>query len=202
MSNTGGKRSEARDGKIRQSEDELERKAQPGIKAEETGLDFAQIMNAVGQGVLVTGRGWRFEYVNPAFARILGRALADVIGRSMDDFIIPEDEAILALQRSRRLKGETTSYDFRLRKPDGEIVYVRATGVPRRLEGKIIGSISIITDITDQKRIEKALEAERDRAEKYLNIAEVILVALDTEARISMLNRKGYQILGYGEANS
>ncbi|MDD1754591.1 MAG: PAS domain-containing protein, partial [Methanothrix sp.] len=33
-------------------------------------LDFDAILNAVGQGVLVTGEGWRFEYVNPALAKI------------------------------------------------------------------------------------------------------------------------------------
>ena len=86
---------------------------------------------------------------------------------------------------------------LRLRRSDGEVVYVHATGVPRRLGDKVIGSISIITDLTEQKKIETALKAERDKAEKYLNIAEVILVALDTNARITLLNRKGYQILGY-----
>ncbi len=53
--------------------------------------------------------------------------------------------------------------------------------------------------ITDRKQIEEALKAEKDRAEKYLNIAEVILVALDTHARITLLNRRGYEILGYEE---
>ena len=53
--------------------------------------------------------------------------------------------------------------------------------------------------IKDRKQIEEVLKAERDRAEKYLNIAEVILVALDTHARITLLNRRGYEILGYEE---
>jgi hypothetical protein len=31
-------------------------------------LDFAGIMNTVGQGLLVTGEKWLIKYVNPAFA--------------------------------------------------------------------------------------------------------------------------------------
>lgn len=81
-------------------------------------LDFAHIMNTIGHGVLVTDEAWRFEYVNPAFARIVGMPIADLIGRSMDDFIIPEDRQLLVQQRSWRLSGKTTTYDFRLRRSE------------------------------------------------------------------------------------
>ena len=185
--------------KIKQINDKLDREAQPLMNAGSE-LDFAHILNTVGQGVLVTGKGWRFEYVNPAFARLVGRPIEDLIGKSMDDIVIPEDLPTLAEMRSKRLAGETNTYDLRLRRSDGEVVYVHATGAPRRLGDNVIGSISIIADLTEQKRIETALKAERDKAERYLNIAEVILVALDTNARITLLNRKGYQILGYDES--
>lgn len=56
-----------------------------------------------------------------------------------------------------------------------------------------------LSEIEERKTAEEALKAERDRAERYLNIAEVILVALDRNARITLLNRKGYNILGYSE---
>jgi len=42
---------------------------------------------------------------------------------------------------------------------------------------------------------------ERDRAQQYLDIAEVILVALDAEGRITLINRKGCQILGYRQGD-
>ena len=184
--------------KIKQINDKLDHEAHSLMNAGSE-MDFAQILNTVGQGVVVTCKGWRFEYVNPAFARLVGKPIEDLIGKSMDDIVIPEDLPTLAEMRSKRLAGETNTYDIRLKRSDGKVVYVHATGAPRRLGNKIIGSISIITDLTEQKKIETALKAERDRAEKYLNIAEVILVALDTSARITLLNRKGYQILGYEE---
>lgn len=43
------------------------------------------------------------------------------------------------------------------------------------------------------------ITAEKIRAEQYLNVAEVILVALDIEGKITLLNRKGCQVLGYNE---
>lgn len=53
--------------------------------------------------------------------------------------------------------------------------------------------------IAERKLAEEALMIERDLAERYLNIAEVIIVVLDTQARITLLNRKGHQVLGYKE---
>ena len=53
----------------------------------------------------------------------------------------------------------------------------------------------------DRKRAEQALGQERDRIQKYLNIAEVMLLVLDRQGAIVMINRKGARILGYEEAD-
>lgn len=41
--------------------------------------------------------------------------------------------------------------------------------------------------------------SERQRAEKYLNIAGSILVVLDKEGKITLMNKMAYQLLGYEE---
>jgi len=52
----------------------------------------------------------------------------------------------------------------------------------------------------ERKRAERALGQERDRIQKYLDIAEVMLLALDRNGTIVLINRKGASILGYEEA--
>lgn len=49
------------------------------------------------------------------------------------------------------------------------------------------------------KRNEQTLRTERDRAQMYLDIAGVMLVALDQEGKITLINKKGTEILGYDE---
>ena len=132
-------------------------------------LDFAAILNAVGQGVLVTGEGWRFEYVNPALAKIFGRQVKDLIGKSMTDFIVPEDLSLLALERSKRLSGETSTYEFRLMRPDGERVSVLATSVPRKIGQRVIGSISILSDLSERKRAEEKPPCSEETFRKMFN---------------------------------
>jgi PAS domain S-box-containing protein len=64
----------------------------------------------------------------------------------------------------------------------------------------VINKVAIIArDITEHKQVEELLRAEHEQAQHYLNVAEVILVALNKKGQITLINRKGNQILGYKE---
>ena len=54
-------------------------------------------------------------------------------------------------------------------------------------------------DVTEHERTEDLLRQERDRAQRYLDIAGVILVVIDADQRVSLLNRRGCEILGLTE---
>jgi len=54
-------------------------------------------------------------------------------------------------------------------------------------------------DVTASRRATEALRRERNRAQEYLDVATVMLVALDKEGTITLLNRKGHEVLGYEE---
>ena len=54
-------------------------------------------------------------------------------------------------------------------------------------------------EINERKQAEEALRKEKDRAQRYLDIAGVMLVAMNTDGEITLINRKGCEILGYDE---
>ena len=54
-------------------------------------------------------------------------------------------------------------------------------------------------EISRRKAAQAALRRERDAGQRYLDTAEVILLVLDTEGRVSLINRKGCEIVGYEE---
>jgi len=57
----------------------------------------------------------------------------------------------------------------------------------------------ILLEESGRKQVELALREERDKAQRYLDTVEAIIVALDTNGRITLLNRKGCEVLGYDE---
>jgi len=54
-------------------------------------------------------------------------------------------------------------------------------------------------DITIAKMAEQSVERERDKVHDYLDIAGVIFVALDALGNVTLINKKGCEVLGYSE---
>jgi PAS domain S-box-containing protein len=132
-------------------------RAEQALQAER---DFAQqILNTLGQGVTVVNREGVFEYVNPAYARLVGRSPEELIGKHTCDVTIPEDHTLLTQQRARRHRGESSTYETRLVHADGHLVPVTISGVPRWRSGQIIGSIAVITDLTEHYQREREIQA-------------------------------------------
>ncbi|MBN1323478.1 MAG: PAS domain S-box protein [Methanotrichaceae archaeon] len=122
-----------------------------------------QIMNALGQGVLVTGEGWAIEYANPALAGMLGRPLEQILGRSMEEFVHSDDLPLLSQARKERLSGKASTYEVRLQRSDGSTLHALISGTPRLENGRIIGSITAVTDISQRRQVEERLRESEDK---------------------------------------
>ncbi|MDX2007717.1 MAG: response regulator [Meiothermus sp.] len=115
------------------------------------------VLNTIGQGLTVVNREGRFEYVNPAYARMTGRTAEELIGAPVESVTHPEAQPELEQAWRSRQTGHSSSYESRLTRPDGTEVEVLINGVPRLENGEVVGTIAAITDLTERKRIEKAL---------------------------------------------
>jgi len=54
-------------------------------------------------------------------------------------------------------------------------------------------------EIAEHKHAQELLRNERDKAQKYLNVAGVIIVALDADERVMLINKTGCEMLGCSE---
>jgi len=104
--------------------------------------------------------------------------------------------------------GRDFEAEVRARHRDGHFVWILDKGavVERAADGRPLRVAGTHLDITDRRqaeaqrqRAQRELQIESDRAQQYLRVAQSILVALDEDARITMLNRKGHEVLGYAE---
>lgn len=72
------------------------------------------------------------------------------------------------LQFSRALQGELAIDDVVARKLDtGEDVYIRAASAPIMLHGRIVGAVSINSDLNQRKRAEEALASAKDQLSRH-----------------------------------
>ena len=97
--------------------------------------------------------------------------------------------------------GEVQNAELKVIRKDGTVmdVCLNAKAV-RDQEGNILSSRSCWTDITCQKKAEEELRDERDKGQRYLDTTSVMMIALDTQGRVTLANKRACEILGYGEA--
>ncbi|MDX6727247.1 MAG: hypothetical protein QOK49_2052 [Baekduia sp.] len=115
--------------------------------------------------------------------------------------IHPEDRArVRAHERASFARGERVDVEFRMVARDGRELWVRdKEAVIRDGDGTPRFSQGVLVDVTPVRESEDALQDERHRAQRYLDIAGAIIVVLDADARITLLNRAGGELLGYPE---
>lgn len=108
--------------------------------------------------------------LNPAAEKLFGWSEKEVIGKPIP--VIPDDEADTAAALHQRLmSGETlTGVEVRRQKRDGSSVAISLSATPLwDASHRVRGIIGFLTDITERKRAEEALQAAE---EKYRGIFE------------------------------
>ncbi|MEJ2406686.1 MAG: PAS domain S-box protein, partial [Candidatus Thiodiazotropha sp.] len=148
-----------------------------------------------------TSKNWlRF---NDRLCEILGYPREELVEKNWAELTHPDDlEADRAnFERVMRHESDGYSMDKRFIRKDGSLVhaYIDVKCV-RDADGEVDYFVAMVQDISERKQAEMALEEARRQAQRYLDIAEVMIIALDTEGNIQMVNRRGCEILGYSEA--
>ena len=96
-------------------------------------------------------------FVNKAFLDIHGlEDASQVIGKSIDQFIIPEDREFVVARVLARQRGESvpSSYEYRILRSDGEVRDVQILAVPLQYRGQS-ATLGVLRDVTEQKQVEE-----------------------------------------------
>ncbi len=159
---------------------------------------WENIFQAIGQPSFILDLQHNVLEANRAAVKAIGKPIEQLIGRKCYELLHrkespPENCPMEKMLVSNRF--ETVEMEMEVL---GGVYLVSCTPVLGR-SGHIEKVIHIATDITERKKAERELQKERDKAQKYLDVAAVILVAIDSEQRVGLINRKGCGILGYSE---
>ncbi len=68
-----------------------------------------------------------------------------------------------------------------------------------KLADSLAYGINALRTAAERRRIEEELQRERDQAQLYLDVAGVLMIALDQEGNITLTNAKGCSILGHSQ---
>lgn len=110
----------------------------------------------------------QWEYLSPAFEAIYGKTTEEALSgetfRKWTDLIVEEDRERAVANIKRVIGGERTTFEYRVRRPDGELRWLRNTDFPMRgPDGKVQRIGGVGQDVTELKRVEAALRQEEGR---------------------------------------
>lgn len=137
--------------------------------------------------------------INEGFTHITGYTRDDVAGKtSLELGIWVNAHDRQRLVEGLKASGHVSNIEAPFRCKDGStrIGLMSASIVDLTGEPHII---SITRDIQELREAEIALRYEGERAKQYLDAAATLMVALDSDARIALINRIGADILGRTE---
>ena len=133
-------------------------------------------------------------YASPASQSVLGYSSEELTGSNAFDFFLPSDRAAA---RARLLESQPV-VAFRMRRKDGGIVWVDASGANRLAEPDIEGVIVALRDVSEARRADQALRDSESRFRALVESSSDGFVVLDRDARIL---QTGPPVLGH-EAGS
>jgi PAS domain S-box-containing protein len=164
-------------------------------RAEERLLDSQEryriVLEASPDPVVVYDMEGRCTYLNPAFTRVFGWTPAELLGKKVD--YVPEQSwPETQMMIDKVLAGESFSgIESHRHTKAGKIldvsisaaIYVSRAGVP-------IGSVHILRDITDQKRVEEALQKAHDELEQRVEERTAKLARTTEQLKQELTERK------------
>ena len=136
------------------------------------------------------------QYISPA-CRQYGYEPEEMIGRSVEEFIHPDDVKTTTRRRKDMFAGRATPADVRreqrVRCKDGRWVWLEGNPTAIRDErGAPIGMITALRDVTDRRTLEGELESKRVEAEAAVVAKSEFLANMSHEIRTPLTGIVGF----------
>lgn len=175
------------------------------VMPEETLKGVQIILNSMGDGVVLTDKGGRFLFVNPAAEKILGAGVKDVTAYTWSDyyaFYKPDMKTPYhadELPLSKALRGESvTMADVFVRFiKETKSLWVSVTACPLKDKyGVLKGGVAVIRDITERIRATEAIRRHHQELQTILDACPAMIFYKDTENRLIRVNRTLADVMG------
>jgi PAS domain S-box-containing protein len=141
-------------GSLSSGEDITERKQMEKELRESEGR-YRDLVENINDILYLFDEKGTFSYVSSPVQAMLGYTPSEIVGRTFQQFIYPEDLPYVQNQFKKVLSGQLEPSEYRILKKSGDIGWVRSSSRPIVKEGKTIGLRGIMTDITQRKKAEE-----------------------------------------------
>jgi len=164
---------------------------------------YRTVFENTGTATVIVEEDTTISLANKKFEELTGLTREEIEGkRSWSEFVVEEDlERMKEYHRLRRANPNLApkEYEFRFRDVEGNIrdILLTIDVIPGTKK-----SVASLLDITDRKRTERALEAEKERLLVTMRSIGDGVIATDTDGRIMLMNEVAEKLTGWSQSES
>jgi len=143
------------------------KQAEQRIKKNETLL--TQLFQNVPMAVVLLNDNGKVEQVNKGFEEMFGYSLDELKGKSVNDFIVPEELVNEGVDLNNLIASHrVVSLETMRKHRNGQMINVMLYGMPVTLENQTIGIYGVYVDFTDRKRVEEELKIRNIELDNFV----------------------------------
>lgn len=155
------------------------------------------VTEAAFAGIAIADTHENLTFVNPAFAEMLGYSEEELVGMNLSQMIDQEEFVKYQAQTQLRRKGVSNRYESKIRCKDRTILTVLVSASPLiAVDGSFEGSMAVISDITERKKMEHALQESEQKYKDVVDKSPVGLYIIQNHL-LKFCNQKFVKMFGY-----
>jgi len=166
---------------------------------------FRKLFEESPMPMALSGLDQRIFKINAAFQTMFGYSIEDLANITFRDYTHPDD-LNLNIEGMRKLTaGETPVYRATKRyfRKDGALIWGELASIAVRDESEaLLHYLVVIDDITERKKAENALAAEKERLAVTLRSIGDGVIATGTDGRVVLMNRMAEDLTGWTSAEA
>ena len=157
------------------------------LRLQENEARYSSLLTAAPVGIFRTDASGRCVYVNEQYRQITGGAPEDLIGERWDLSCHPDDRDRVIAEWERSVQARHPfQLEYRCQNSDRAYGWVYVQAVPEfDLEGQVSSYVGTLTDISERKQAELALEKSELTNRTLVEALPDLLVQMDREGNFS-----------------
>ncbi|MBI4963631.1 MAG: PAS domain S-box protein [Desulfomonile tiedjei] len=166
---------------------------------------YRAIFNNASVGIALTDPSGRWVQVNPVFCKMLGRTWEELQGLTNLDITDPEDIEASRERFHSLIHGHIDSYRYQKRfvRKNGNAFWTDVSvSAIRDPEGRCLGTVGVVVDITESKEAQRALQDSQQRLELALEGADLGLWDWNMVTREVVHNQRWAKMMGMSANNT
>jgi len=143
---------------------------------------YRTLVETAQEGIGIVDAAETIVFANQAYADLLGYEKEKLVGLNLRELTTETEFARYRKETQKKQGGISSRYDTVMRCKTGEFRYFRVSTSPLHDDqGAFIGTMALLTDVTERRRAEEALEKARDELEQKVKERTAELVAANRQ---------------------